>query len=89
MAGLSILLKLGMPIAMAFGAVMAWRMSRKEDDVTDVEKPRWTDDSLDEWRRERDAQAEADRVARAEAAGNRTGEPREETETHRQQRIGG
>ena len=86
--GISALLSLGLPLVMAIGAIAAWRMTRKEA-KRDEEPALWRDDSLDDWRRERDAAAEAERIARSHAAANRTGQAREETETKKHQRIGG
>jgi hypothetical protein len=87
--GLSLLLRLGMPIAMVVGAIAAWRMSKKEN-TPEAEKTQWRDDSLDDWRRERDAEAETERLSRASSpGGNPTGATEERSETRRNQRIGG
>ena len=75
---------------MAIGGVAAWRMTKKEN-ATAAEPPAWRDDSLDDWRRERDAAADEHRIVREqetrenhEGAGNE-----EQVETVRHQRIGG
>ncbi len=86
--GITALLTLGLPLVMAIGAIAAWRMTRKEA-KKDEEPSQWRDDSLDDWLRERDAKVEVERAARAKASGHRTGEPIEETETKKYQRIGG
>lgn len=89
MSGLSTLLALGMPFAMIAGAIAAWRLSKREQHL-DANPPAWRDDSLDEWRRERDAAAEAERAARAASPGTlTTGQARDEAETSKHQRIGG
>ena len=73
---------------MAVGAIMAWRMSKKEN-ILD-EKPAWRDDSLDDWRKQRDAEAEAVRDERVSQAADLSGAAAEEkTEKKRHQRIGG
>lgn len=74
---------------MAVGAILAWRMSKKEN-ILD-EKPAWRDDSLDDWRKQRDAEAEAVRGERAtgQAADLSGAAAEEKTEKKRHQRIGG
>lgn len=79
---------IGLPVMMAIGAIMAWRMSKKEN-VQD-EKPAWRDDSLDDWRKQRDAEAEAVRGERTSQSPDLSGAAAEEkAETKRHQRIGG
>ncbi len=76
-------------VLMFGGGIAAWRMSKKQ--VAEAEKPAgWRDDSLDEWRKERDAQAEQARAARpAEPTHLSTGsEEQQETKKHHQ-RLGG
>jgi hypothetical protein len=88
-ASLAIISAIGMPLLMGAGAVAAWMQTRKGDARPAV-KPEWRDTSLDDWRQERDAAAEAERLQRAsdERAGTATGdEARQERETH--QRLGG
>ncbi|KAA0237847.1 MAG: hypothetical protein HUU14_03970 [Dehalococcoidia bacterium] len=87
MSGLSALLALGMPFAMVFGAIAAWRISKREQHDESA-PPAWRDDSLDEWRRERDATAEAERAARATLPGKRGREIEETAEAAPHQRIG-
>jgi hypothetical protein len=91
MGGLGILSAIGLPLAMAFGAIAAWRMSKKENDP-EQRPPEWRDDSLDDWRRERDEQAMLQRQTRTTKT--KTGAHEvvgggEEGETQRHQRIGG
>jgi len=86
--GIAALLGLALPLVMAGGAIAAWRMTRKEA-KRDEEPALWRDDSLDDWRRERDAAAETERIARSQAGANPTGEAKEETATKKHQRIGG
>ena len=79
----------GLPVAMAVGAIMAWRMSKKEN-KTDTEPPLWRDDSLDAWRKERDAEIETERLQRIQEAKQLSGAAAEEqSEKKRHQRIGG
>ena len=61
----ALLLRLGMPLALAISGIIAWRASKRED--ANEEKPAWRDNSLDDWRKERDAQLEAEREARSGA----------------------
>ena len=74
---------------MVIGAVATWRAMRKDDAAG--EKPAWRDDSLDEWRRERSRQAEAERTARGQqaTADTKTGRAEEESVQKKHQRIGG
>ena len=76
------------PVLMAVGGIAAWRMSMKQSD--EAEKPGWKDDSLDDWRKERDALAEQARAARPlENTHLSTGsEEQQETKKHTQ-RLGG
>ena len=76
------------PLMMVFGGIAAWRMSKT--DSTKPDTPTWHDDSLDEWRKERDQQAEAARASRpAEQQHLATGaEEQQEVKKH-QQRLGG
>jgi hypothetical protein len=77
---------------MAIGGVAAWRMTKKENATTSsAETPTWRDDSLDDWRRQRDAAAQDSRVAREhQTSESHAGAGTEEqVETVRHQRIGG
>jgi hypothetical protein len=79
----------GFPLLLAGGGLAAWRISRRERERLDAPDQRWRDTSLDDWRRERDEAAEVEREVRRttpQATGLLT---RDETETTRQQRIGG
>jgi|SwirhisoilCB3_FD_contig_51_877837_length_525_multi_2_in_0_out_0_1 hypothetical protein len=80
----------GLPVLMAVGGVAAWRMSKKENS-TIVEKPAWKDTSLDDWRKQRDAEAEQERITRVSTEGtlHEGGAQEEKSETQRHQRIGG
>ncbi|MBA4179861.1 MAG: hypothetical protein C0506_04660 [Anaerolinea sp.] len=79
----------GLPVLMAVGAILAWRMSKKES-IQD-EKPAWRDDSMDDWRKARDLEALAEREQRAsQPGGESSGAAAEEkAEKKRHQRIGG
>jgi hypothetical protein len=81
----------GLPLVMVAGAIAALRNSKKET-REEVEKPQWRDDSLDAWRRERDAETEAQRLERLSTnPGDRHEGSAEERETKKKkhQRIGG
>ncbi|MGH2632881.1 MAG: hypothetical protein ACRDG3_05680 [Tepidiformaceae bacterium] len=84
------IMAVGFPLVMAIGGIAAWRMSQKEDQ-REAEKPQWRDTSLDDWRKQRDAEVEVDRVKRAQTttAQIQAGSAEEKQETQRTQRIGG
>ncbi len=87
---LELLTRIGFPILIVAGAIAAWRMAKAEH-APGESQPEWKDDSLDDWRQERDAAAEAERAARGET--HRTdlteGSTEEKEQTKRHQRIGG
>lgn len=89
MGFLQMISAVGLPVAMAVGAVMAWRMSKKENKA-ETEQPLWRDDSLDDWRKERDAEVDAERLQRVQEPKQHGGAAAEEqAEKKRHQRIGG
>jgi hypothetical protein len=80
---------IGMPLAMVFGAIAAWRLMKHEERREQESIP-WRDTSLDDWRRERDARAEVERTARiSDESALREGSTEEREDTRRHQRIGG
>ena len=76
------------PILLFVGGIAAWRMSKKQAEKP--ETPLWRDDSLDTWRKERDAQAEQARAIRPNEPTHLStgGEEQQETKKHHQ-RLGG
>lgn len=84
---------IGLPLAMVIGAIAGWRIMKKgEKAKEEQQKNAWRDDSLDEWRRERDSAAEAERLSRVASPTGKTttaGRGEEEAEPVRHQRIGG
>lgn len=88
MNGITELWALAFPLILAVGGIAAWRVS-KRDQTQDETGPKWRDDSLDDWRKERDAAAEARRATRAESPEDPTGRGDEQSEEKRHQRIGG
>jgi hypothetical protein len=50
------LVRVAIPAALALSGVVAWLNRGKDDD-----KPQWRDDSLDDWRQQRDAERERER----------------------------
>lgn len=56
--GLAALMRLGLPLAMALAAWVTWKQRGSKPGEDSQE---WRDDSLDEWRRERDAEREQER----------------------------
>ncbi len=86
-----ILIAIAMPVLMVAGAIAALR-SAKKDDLPKPPEQTWQDDSLTQWRLERDAAATAEREARVDEATTRalSGGKAEEGESPvRHQRIGG
>ncbi|MBK8561748.1 hypothetical protein [Candidatus Amarobacter glycogenicus] len=76
------------PLLMVIGGIAAWRMSKS--DSTKPETPTWRDDSLDDWRKERDAQAEQARTFRpSDPTHLSTGSEEQQETTKRHQRLGG
>lgn len=55
-----------MPLFMVAGALATWLGRGSKDD----DGPKWRDDSLDDWYREREAQAEEERRRRQEGGGD-------------------
>lgn len=90
MNSFELIMAIGFPLVMAIGGIAAWRMGRNED-KHEAEKPQWRDTSLDEWRKQRDAEFDVDRVKRAQTttAAIQAGGAEEKQETQRTQRIGG
>lgn len=79
----------GLPVAMAVGAVMAWRMTKRENKA-ESEQPLWRDDSLDDWRKERAAEIDAERLQRVQQSSQHgSAAAEEQSEKKRHQRIGG
>jgi hypothetical protein len=77
-----------LPVGGVLGAWAAWRR-QKRSDATAIDQARWRDDSLDQWRRQRDEQAETDREARAARSDLEPASTEEREEARRQHRIGG
>lgn len=77
------------PLLMIIGGIAAWRATMNQADQ-DSKPAAWRDDSLDEWRKERDARAEAARASRpAELSATKTGQEEQQETTKKHQRIGG
>jgi hypothetical protein len=86
MPDLQILFAVAFPLVMFAGGIAAWRLSKK--DIVAAEKPGWRDDSLDDWRSERDSEAERRRLTRASEELTTGSEEQQEVKKH-QQRLGG
>ncbi len=84
---LQILFAIGMPVAMVAGGIAAWRASKKSNAAP--ETPLWKDDSLEDWRKERDAQAETDRLQRPNDSHLSTGSEEQQETKKQHQRLGG
>lgn len=89
MGNLSAVLAMMMPFLLGMGGVAAWRASKRSEERERERAAAWRDDSLDEWRRERERIAEEERARRAAAAETRTGGTEERDEKKQHQRIGG
>ncbi len=90
MGSLQVIASVAFPLMMVIGAIAAWRISKRENDPA-ADRPAWRDDSLDDWRRERDLGIDEERNARdAALTGDHLSLGQEEApETQRHQRIGG
>jgi hypothetical protein len=78
------------PLVLGGGAIAAWRISKRNAaGPTATGSTSWRDDSLDDWRKERDANAEAHRTERAANPEEATGRGDEQSQEKRHQRIGG
>jgi len=86
MPDVQILFAVVFPLVMFAGGIAAWRLSKK--DTVTPEKSGWRDDSLDEWRMERDSEAERRRLTRASEGLTTGSEEQQEVKKH-QQRLGG
>ncbi|MEX1103809.1 MAG: hypothetical protein WED87_06150 [Dehalococcoidia bacterium] len=83
----TILFAVLLPVGGIAGGWMAWRRQKQADVVEAA--PRWRDDSLDDWRKQRDEDIEVERASRAARAELEPGSTEEREEARRQQRIGG
>jgi hypothetical protein len=84
----------GFPLVLAIGGILAWRKSRQTAQIKPAAAGTWRDDSLDDWRKQREAELEAEREQRAKNpsapsdATTRTGESEAEVRTTHT-RLGG
>lgn len=87
---LSALLMMMLPFLLGIGGVAAWRASKRTEEQDRERAAAWRDDSLDDWRKERERMAEEERARRATAeTETHTGSTREGDEKKQHQRIGG
>jgi hypothetical protein len=87
-----VLSAVGFGVILFAGGIAAWLVSRKGASFDQPDNKQWRDDSLDDWRREREAAAEAERQQRAESPGMHlsTGqEEQQETQRTTHTRLGG
>ena len=92
MPGLDLVVAVGLPLAMLIGGLAAWRMSKRSDVEEAERRTAWRDDSLDDWRKERDALVEQERIEREKSPPARDlsdGRADEQEQAKKQQRIGG
>lgn len=87
---LSAILMMMLPFLLGIGGVAAWRASRRSEEQERERAAAWRDDSLDDWRKERERIAEEERTRRAAEEGEmHAGATREGDEKKQHQRIGG
>lgn len=87
---LSAVMMMMMPFLLGMGGVAAWRASKRTEERERERAAAWRDDSLDEWRRERERIAEEERARRAaEVTETRAGSTEERDQKKQHQRIGG
>jgi hypothetical protein len=87
---LSTVVTMMFPFLLGIGGVAAWRASRRSDEESRERAAAWRDDSLDDWRKERERMAEEERARRAtEESQTHAGSTREGDEKKQHQRIGG
>ena len=90
---MNLLVILGMPLLLFIGGIAAWRVARKEGSFDPPDSTGWRDDSLDDWRRERDELAEQERQQRLKGGTGerlRTGqEEQQESQRQTHTRLGG
>jgi hypothetical protein len=87
-----VLSAVGFGVILFVGGIAAWLVSRKGASFDQPENKQWRDDSLDDWRREREAQAEAEREQRVSTPETHlsTGqEEQQETQRTTHTRLGG
>jgi hypothetical protein len=89
MPDLQVIVAVMMPFLLGIGGVAAWRASKRTEEQDRERAAAWRDDSLDDWRKERETMAEEERARRAAEAQTHTGSTREGDEKKQHQRIGG
>ncbi|MGD9933324.1 MAG: hypothetical protein AB7T37_06350 [Dehalococcoidia bacterium] len=87
---MQLLMVIALPLLGIIGGVVGWRAAGKHKDIGQTATG-WQDDSLEDWRKEREKISAEDRELRAKEREERlaAGHAEEEVETVRQQRIGG
>ncbi len=83
----TLIFAVGLPLLGILGAAAAMRSRRRQDEHEKA--PKWRDESLDDWRQQREAAAEEERLERASRPELEEGSTEEREEAKRQQRIGG
>ena len=78
----ALLLRIAFPLALVFSGLFVWLTKNEKKDTNNT----WRDDSLDDWRREREAQIEAERASQVEQT---TGQAKEARQEEHITRIGG
>ncbi len=93
MSGFALISAIVLPMILLVGGIAAWRVTRSEQARSDPAtfQPAWRDESMDDWRKERDAAAEAERQQRTQGVAGEfsTGRAEEQAVEKREQRLGG
>ena len=90
MATFQVLSAVLIPFLLGIGGTAAFLASRRREEQDRDRAAAWRDDSLDDWRKEREAMAEEERARRtAEVAETHAGSTEERDEKKQHQRIGG
>lgn len=90
MPNLQVIVTLMMPFLLGIGGVAAWRASKRTEEQDRERAAAWRDDSLDDWRKERERIAEEERARRATSEmETHAGSTREGDDKKQHQRIGG
>lgn len=86
---ITLLAAIAFPMLLFIGGLAAWQMTRHRQ-TAEEQQTTWRDDSLDDWMREREAQAERERAERLKHRVQYDPEaPEQQEEAIHHQRIGG
>jgi len=89
MATFQVLSAVLIPFLLGIGGTAAFLASRRREEQDRDRAAAWRDDSLDDWRKEREAMAEEERGRRTAEGETHAGSTQERDEKKQHQRIGG